>query len=83
MRDARFSRRQPPRRRGPPAPARSDNGLYVAYALAVAESQRVSSVTKLRETHDLCHADGSMFDGTGEQKRQSIGIHPPYEGPDP
>jgi hypothetical protein len=32
MRSARCSRRQPSRRRCPPAPARSDNGLYVAYA---------------------------------------------------
>jgi hypothetical protein len=32
MRDARVSRRQPPRRRCPPAPARSDHGLSVAYA---------------------------------------------------
>jgi hypothetical protein len=27
-----FSRRQPPRRRCPPAPARSENGLYVAFS---------------------------------------------------
>ena len=32
MRYARFSRRQPPRRRCPPGPARADHGLYVAYA---------------------------------------------------
>jgi len=32
LRSARCSRRQPPRRRCPPAPARSANGLYVAYA---------------------------------------------------
>ena len=32
MRYARCSRRQPPRRRCPPAPARAENGLYVAYA---------------------------------------------------
>ena len=35
MRCARFSRRQPPRRRRPPAPARSDHGLCVAYALGL------------------------------------------------
>jgi hypothetical protein len=31
MRSAWLSRRQPPRRRPPPAPAQSDNGLSVAY----------------------------------------------------
>lgn len=35
MRSARFSRRQPPRRRCSPAPARSDKGLFVAYAPVV------------------------------------------------
>jgi hypothetical protein len=31
MRSVWLSRRQPPRRRAPPAPVRSDNGLYVSY----------------------------------------------------
>jgi len=33
MRSAGLSRRQPPRRPAPPAPARPDKGLYVSYAL--------------------------------------------------
>ncbi len=33
MRSARLSEGPPPGRRPPPAPARSDNGLYVGFAL--------------------------------------------------
>jgi transcriptional regulator with PAS, ATPase and Fis domain len=56
MRSARFSRRQPPRRRCPPAPARSDIGLYVAFALPV----HFRLITSTNRDPEAAVRDGSL-----------------------
>jgi len=54
----------------------------VQAALVYRAEQARRPATRVSPSSQLSHADKSMLNTTTEQKRQSVGINPPYQRPD-